>query len=542
METDFLVIGSGIAGLSFALRAAELGTVTIVTKKEKIDSATNLAQGGIAAVLSSDDSVFNHIDDTLYSGAGLCKGDVVEMVVRSGAARIEDLISMGVEFVKDKRTGKLDLGREGGHSHRRVAHCNDLTGREIERALLAAVKAHQSIDLRENNAAIDLIIHNRSTAHRKCVGAYVYEASGIVQAYKAKVTVLCAGGCGKVYLYTSNPDIATGDGIAMAFRAGAKIANMEFVQFHPTCLYHPAAKNFLISEAVRGEGAVLIDKLGNPFMHKYDSREELATRDSVARAIDTEMKKQGLDCVYLDITSRSESFLQKRFPTIYAKCKQFGITISQDPIPVVPAAHYMCGGVVVDMHGSTSVDGLMALGETANTGLHGANRLASNSLLEAVVYAENCYTFCRNQHQEILNSTINNVDEWSAGEAENLEEEILINHNWDLIRRTMWNYVGIVRSNKRLELARSRMSDIVGEIEQHYRNYHVSMNMIELRNISLVAMMIIEAALLRRESRGLHFSRDFPNLDRNYQQWHVFARKRGLEFSEMECVEKKRIE
>lgn len=541
METDYLIVGSGIAGLSFALRAAQLGRVVVVTKKERVDSATNLAQGGIAAVLAEDDSQVEHEKDTLESGAGLCDPDVVRMVVREGPERVADLIAAGVNFITDKKTGRLDLGKEGGHSRRRVAHSYDLTGREIERALLAAVKQHPQVEVYENHAAIDLIIQGDSVGENRCVGAYVFEESGVVHSYLAKMTVLCTGGCGKVYLYTSNPDIATGDGIAMAFRAGAKVANMEFVQFHPTCLFHPQAKNFLISEAVRGEGAILTDKHGNRFMDKYDSRGELATRDSVARAIDREMKARGLDCVYLDITSKSDEFLYKRFPTIYEKCKDFGITISRDPIPVVPAAHYMCGGVVVDSFGKSSVEGLMALGETASTGLHGANRLASNSLLEAVVYAERAWNYCRDNQKQIMNRETPRVDDWSSGEAVDLEEEILINHNWDLIRRTMWNYVGIVRSDKRLNLAKERMRDILKEIEQHYRDYYVSVNMIELRNISLVAMMIIGAALHRHESRGLHYTKDYPNIQDDFQLWNVFRKKLGKQPWDMVCVEQKKI-
>ena len=541
MDTDFLVIGSGIAGLSFALRVALLGNVVVVTKKDRVSSATNLAQGGIAAVLSPDDSVEAHEHDTLESGAGLCDGEVVKMVVEHGASRIKDLMDIGVSFIQDEQTGQLDLGREGGHSQRRVAHSYDLTGREIERALLAAVKQNSNIRVFENYAAIDLLISEKDDKTKRCVGAYVLDEKGKVNVYRSRLTVLCTGGCGKVYLYTSNPDISTGDGLAMAFRAGARVTNMEFVQFHPTCLFHPQAKNFLISEAVRGEGALLTDGEGNRFMDRYDRRGELATRDSVARAIDKEMKERGLDCVYLDITSKSRSFLEKRFPTIYNKCLEFGLDISKDPIPVVPAAHYMCGGVQVDKHGRTSVDGLMALGETANTGLHGANRLASNSLLEAVVYAESAFQYCSKNIETILSKSHVKVDQWSAGAAVDLEEEILINHNWDLIRRTMWNYVGIVRSDKRLNLAKERMKDITREIEQHYRDYYVSANMIELRNIGIVAMMIIEAALQRKESRGLHFMQDYPVCKKEYQHWNIFQRSFDQKGWDMDCVDKKII-
>ena len=526
MDTEFLIVGSGIAGLSFALRVAELGRVTVITKKQRVDSATNLAQGGIAAVLSEQDRPEYHVEDTLRSGAGLCNEEVVRMVVADGGERIRDLINLGVHFVRREKGEGLDLGKEGGHSQRRVAHAYDLTGREIERALLEAVKDHSGIKVLDNHAAIDLLVHEGDQETR-CVGAYVLGENGKVYPYRAHYTALCTGGCGKVYLYTSNPDISTGDGIAMAFRAGARVTNMEFVQFHPTCLFHPRAKNFLISEAVRGEGALLVDGRGFRFMQKYDERGELATRDTVARAIDKEMKERGLDCVYLDIRSKSSKYLQKRFPTIYTRCKELGIDIAKEPIPVVPAAHYMCGGVLVDKHGRSSVEGLLVLGESANTGLHGGNRLASNSLLEAVVFAEKAFQYCRDNIEDILHRNLPEVDPWSAGEAVDLEEEILIHHNWDLIRRTMWNYVGIVRRNQRLLLAKQRMKDILGEIEEHYRNYSVTANMIELRNISTVAMMVIEAALHRRESRGLHFISDYPERNDDQRCWNIFQRIQG---------------
>ncbi|MEE4242868.1 MAG: L-aspartate oxidase [Desulfopila sp.] len=523
MKTDFLIVGSGIAGLSFALKVAKLGKVALITKKEQVNSATNLAQGGIAAVLSVDDSVGHHVTDTLISGADLCDEDIVSMVVENGPARVHDLIDIGVNFVREENGKTLNLGREGGHSRRRVAHANDLTGSEIEKALLSAVQSEKNIDVYENHAAVDLLVtEDTITGRRQCYGAYVLQENDVILKFEAKLTTLCTGGCGEVYLYTSNPDISTGDGIAMAFRAGATVANMEFVQFHPTCLYNPLAKNFLISEAVRGEGGVLVDKDGHRFMHKYDVRGELATRDTVARAIDKEMKARGLDCVYLDITSKSRKYLSQRFPAIFSRCLDFGIDISKDPIPVVPAAHYMCGGVVVDHHGCSSVAGLMVLGESANTGLHGGNRLASNSLLEAVVFAENAYNYCSLHLQEILGTTIPNVESWYCGEAVDLDEEVLISHNWDVLRRTMWNYVGIVRKTKRLVLAKKRISDMMTEIEEHYKTYHVSANMVELRNISMVAMLIIEAALARKESRGLHYVEDYPDISANGRFWNIF--------------------
>jgi L-aspartate oxidase len=544
MDSDFLVVGSGIAGLSFALKVSQLGSVVIVTKKRDIDTATNLAQGGIAAVLSDDDSFEMHEQDTLISGAGLCDLDVVKIVVEEGPERVRELVELGVQFVREEGgVNRLSLGREGGHSKRRVAHAYDLTGKEIERALLEKVKATPNISFFENYSAVDLLVLQKSidgTTKKVCVGAYILEENGGVVAYRAKITTLCTGGSGKVYLYTSNPDISTGDGVAMAFRAGAKVANMEFVQFHPTCLFHPRAKNFLISEAVRGEGAILVHGDGTRFMKNYDKRLELATRDTVARAIDKEMKERGVDCVYLDISGKDSEFLKKRFPTIYAKCLSYGIDITKEPIPVVPAAHYMCGGILTDIWGRSSIEGLFALGETACTGLHGGNRLASNSLLEAVVFSERAYQYCEKNWSIISQKNHDPVDEWKAGVAIALNEAILINHNWDLIRRTMWNYVGIVRTTKRLELAKKRLEDIAIEIEQHYKDYYVTANMVELRNIVWVALMIIHAALKRKESRGLHYIVDYPHQDEKFRNWEIFCRKeKAVVPWEIEsCIEK----
>lgn len=539
MECDFLIVGSGIAGLSFALRAAQLGKVVIITKKSEVDTATNLAQGGIAAVLSESDSKRIHVNDTLISGAGLCKKEIVDLVVDNGPKRVKDLIALGVDFVKDdKDSSGLSLGQEGGHSRRRVAHAHDFTGKEIERALLEKMKQEPNIQILENHRAIDLLMvdewSEKKGNTRYCTGAYVLSGERTVEAYKARVTILCTGGTGKVYLYTTNPDIATGDGLAMAFRAGAVMANMEFVQFHPTCLYHPKAKNFLISEAVRGEGAVLVDRDGRPFMEKYDNRKDLATRDTVARAIDKEMKERGVECVFLDITHKDKEYVKKRFPTIYARCLEYGVDITSELIPVVPAAHYMCGGVETDSWGKTSVEGLLALGETACTGLHGANRLASNSLLEAVVFAERAYEYCADNWAEISQKQFPLIESWKDGGAQKLNEEILINHNWDLIRRIMWNYVGIVRTVKRLELAKKRMEGIGLEIEQHYRDYFVTPNMIELRNIALVSMLIIQSALTRKESRGLHYLVDYPKPLDVYAHDTRLRRKKDSKAGEIE--------
>lgn len=528
MDCDFLVVGSGIAGLSYALRVAGHGTVIIVTKKAESDTATNLAQGGIAAVLDESDSCDEHIADTLRSGDGLCDYDVVRQVVSAGRERIADLIGYGVRFVTEEGSDRLSLGKEGGHSHRRVAHAYDLTGKEIETALLYQVKNHNNIILLENHMAIDLLVSGDGEM-RRCFGAYVIGPDDRVASYTSRYTVLCTGGAGKVYLYTSNPDIATGDGVALAYRAGADVANMEFVQFHPTCLFHPRAKNFLISEAVRGEGARLLDGRGRQFMKKYDKRGELATRDIVARSIDREMKESGAECVFLDLRHMEPDFVKHRFPTIYERCLGYNIDITKDLLPVVPAAHYLCGGVLVNRHGVSSIGSLLALGEVSCTGLHGANRLASNSLLEAVAYAERAASFCVEGSGSDNRLWESSVSQWQPGECEELDEEVLISHNWDIIRRIMWNYVGIVRSEKRLTLAKQRLAEVVAEIEDHYRSHHVSKNMIELRNIGHVALLIVESARLRRESRGLHFCLDYPEKSTDFLHWTVLKRLQGGE-------------
>jgi len=516
-ETDFLVIGSGISGLSFALKAARLGRVTLVTKKKRADSATNLAQGGIAVVLSNEDNFEDHVHDTLVSGAGLCHEDVVRMVVRHGPERIAELVRMGVRFEEDPaHPGQLDLGREGGHSTRRIAHASDFTGREIERGLLERAAENPAITMLEDHLAVDLLVGSRagmSVDGESCLGAYVMAPDNTISPFLAKVTMLCTGGAGKVYLYTTNPDIATGDGVAMAFRAGARVANLEFVQFHPTCLFHPRAKNFLISEAVRGEGARLVDERGHAFMASYDPRGDLATRDTVARALDAEMKKSGDDCVYLDITHKSSEFLQKRFPNIYGKCISLGIDMARDPIPVVPAAHYLCGGVVTDVMGRTNIAGLYALGETSSTGLHGGNRLASNSLLEGVVFAHQAFVQCERDWPGLARRPHPAAPAWATGSARRMEECVLISYNWDQIRRLMWNYVGIVRTDKRLALARERMGVLLAEIRRHYQEYLLTPDLVELRNIAQVADLIIQCAITRKESRGLHYMADYPEKD-----------------------------
>ena len=526
--TDFLIIGSGISGLSFALKAARLGTVTLITKKAKKDSATNLAQGGIAAVLSGEDSFDLHIKDTLVSGAGLCHEDVVRLVVENGPARIKELMEYGIRFSSSAQDpAKLDLAREGGHSARRIAHSHDLTGREIERGLLLAADDNPRITILENHVAVDLLIGSRATADievrppftDRCLGAYVLDPHGKITAWQARATLLCTGGAGKVYLYTTNPDIATGDGIAMAYRAGANVGNLEFVQFHPTCLYHPRAKNFLISEAVRGEGARLIDEKGRAFMEKYDQRGDLATRDMVARAIDAEMKASGDDCVYLDITHKPAKFIKARFPNIYRTCLSYGIDMTSEPIPVVPAAHYMCGGVMTDTMARTSIENLYAFGETACTGLHGGNRLASNSLLEAVVFAHQAFLQCETDWPELATLHQHAVPDWHYGNAGKIEEGVLITHTWDQIRRLMWNYVGIVRTAKRLTMVQKRLVPILHDIDQYYHEFLLTPDLVELRNLGQVADLIVRCALARRESRGLHYIVDYPQPDdRNWKK------------------------
>ncbi|MFQ6113238.1 MAG: L-aspartate oxidase [bacterium] len=521
--TDFLIIGSGIAGLSYALRVAKYGTVSIVTKKEKAESNTNYAQGGIAAVLSSEDSFDLHIHDTLESGTGLCHKHAVEVLVQEGPERIQDLIHWGAHFSKKKSGNKdiFDLNREGGHSVNRIVHAKDLTGREIERALLHAAKENPNITIYENHVAIDLLTEHQlgeefeERAERiHCWGAYVLDVqSNKVKKFLASVTLLATGGCGQVYRNTTNPGIATGDGMAMAYRAGAMLANLEFMQFHPTALFHPEGKSFLISEAVRGFGGILRTKDGAAFMGKYHHMKDLAPRDIVARAIDTELKKSGADCVYLDITHLDADEIKSRFPHIYQQCLTLKLDITKEPIPVVPAAHYICGGVVTDLNGRTSISGLFACGEVACTGVHGANRLASNSLLEAVVFSHRAYLSSVKYVKSLGKFQIPALPHWSTEGTYNHEEWVLIAHDKEEVRALMSDYVGIVRSDLRLQRALRRILLIANEVEDFYKRTKITEGVIELRNIVAVAQLIVRCALYRKESRGLHFTTDYPESD-----------------------------
>jgi L-aspartate oxidase len=508
---DVLLLGSGLAGMSAALHLADRMKVALVTKHELLDGASSWAQGGIAAVLDGSDSVEHHIQDTLVAGAGLCRPEAVRFVVERGRRSVEWLVGQGVPFTReDDNQEELHLTREGGHSHRRIAHAADATGSAVQKTLVQRVKNHPNIEVLEWHIGVDLITTRKHLGDvlgpNRVWGAYVLDIKGgRVDVIGAKHTLLATGGAGKVYLYTTNPDTSTGDGVAMGWRAGAAVANMEFIQFHPTCLFHPHAKSFLISEAVRGEGGYLRLPDGERFMPRHDPRAELAPRDIVARAIDFEIKKLGIDCVFLDITHKGADFIKTHFPTIYARCLEFGIDMTVEPIPVVPAAHYTCGGLVTDLRGRAGVQGLYALGEVASTGLHGANRLASNSLLECLVFSESAAA-------DILaapESSVPDLPPWDESRVTDADEEVVISHNWDELRRTMWNYVGIVRTTKRLERARHRIQLLEDEIQEFYAHFRISNDLVELRNLVLTAELIVRSALARKESRGLHYSRDY---------------------------------
>ena len=511
-STEFLVIGSGLAGLYYALHVADQGLVTIVTKRGSSESNTNYAQGGIASVFDRTDSFASHIEDTLRVGAGLCHAEVVRGVIEEGPQHIANLAKLGADFTR-RSSGEFDLGREGGHSHRRVVHAGDLTGQEIQRTLLAAANRHPNIRILENHMAIDLLIADRGGSQQACFGAYVLnQHTDEILPLAARCVLLAAGGAGKVYLYTSNPDVACGDGIAMGYRAGAAVANMEFFQFHPTLLFHPLAKNFLISEALRGEGGILRLLDGTPFMDAVHELKSLAPRDVVARTIDTELKRTGQDHVLLDMTHVPPEQLVERFPGIHARCLELGIDMRRQPIPVVPGAHYCCGGLVVDAEGRTSVRNLLAAGEVTCSGLHGACRLASNSLLEALVFGARAARVALESQGAVPPA----VEPWQPGAAVPSDEAVVVSQNWDEIRRSMWNYVGIVRTNKRLERARRRIELIRDEIREYYWNFLITSDLVELRNLALVAHLVVESARRRKESRGLHYNADFPQSDARF--------------------------
>jgi len=522
IEKDFIIIGSGIAGLTFALKASQFGSVAIISKDALDESATLYAQGGIASVMTGDDSFELHANDTLEAGRGLCREDVVRIICREGPSCVRELIELGVQFTRI-RGEDYHLSREGGHSKDRILHANDLTGREIEHTMIEAINSRENMDIFSHHMLIDFITLSRldskvepGSSQDEALGAYILDVkNNQVKTFVGKVTLLASGGAGKVYLYTSNPDTATGDGIAAAYRAGAKISNMEFVQFHPTCLYHPQAKSFLISETVRGEGGILRLKDGSTFMENYHSLGCLAPRDIVARAIDHEMKKSGDDCVFLDTTHIEGYRTRERFPNIYQTCRKFGFDMAREPIPVVPAAHYTCGGVAVDLNGQTNIRRLFASGEVCYSGLHGANRLASNSLLEGLVLSHRAVSKATSllKSDDFNKLITRDIPEWDSGNAVDSDESVVVSHNWDEIRRLMWNYVGIVRSDKRLHRAERRIELLLDEIKEYYWNFTITKNTLELRNIALTARLIIMGALERKESRGLHFTLDYTRTD-----------------------------
>ena len=517
LEYDVLIIGSGAAGLSLALKLADHSNVAVLSKNALIEGATFYAQGGVSAVLDRHDSIQSHVQDTLAAGVGLCDPKIVHFVVERAQESINWLVNMGVDFTRSngpsETSSAFHLHKEGGHSHRRVIHAADATGKAIETTLESRVRQHKNIDLFEHHIAVDLITNNKFLKDKcRCIGAYVLDdKKKNVKVFRARNVVLATGGAGKVYLYTSNPDSCTGDGIAMASRIGCRIVNMEFIQFHPTCLYHPMAKSFLISEALRGEGAKLILNDGNSFMKRYDNRQELAPRDIVARAIDYEMKRLGCDCVYLDISHKPQKFIKQHFPNIFKRCLDLGINMATDRIPVVPAAHYTCGGIMVNKNGQTDIPGLYAIGEVSYTGLHGANRMASNSLLECFVFAHSAFKHIKETLPEI--KMPEKISEWDESRVTNSDEEVVVSHNWDEIRRFMWDYVGIVRTTKRLHRAHHRIKLLQSEISEYYGNFRITKDLIELRNLATAAELIIESALKRKESRGLHYTTDYPAID-----------------------------
>jgi L-aspartate oxidase len=529
-QADTLVIGTGIAGLLFALQMAEAGSVLVLTKSEARITNTWMAQGGIAASWLAEDSWESHVEDTLVAGGDLCRREVVEFVAQRARERVEDLIARGCLF--DKRDDGYDLHREGGHSIRRILHSKDSTGAEIMRALLAAVKADPNIEVREHRMVVDLITEGSLARQRgqlppapdRVLGLYALDGeSGAVECYAGKVVALCTGGAGKVYTYTSNPDVASGDGVAIGWRAGTRIANMEFVQFHPTCLYHPEARNFLISEALRGEGGILRNGGGEAFMERYDDRKELAPRDIVARAIDAELKRLGEDCAWLDMTHMTREQVEHHFPSIDERCRSLGIDMAKSPIPVVPAAHYQCGGVVTDMKAETDIANLFAIGEVACTGLHGANRLASNSLLEAAVFAKEAAMVAKDRLGAV--TLVNELPAWDEGTASEPDEQVVIKQIWDEVRRFMWNYVGIVRTNRRLLRARKRIDLVQEEIQTYYWDFKLTGDLVELRNLATVAELVVECALRRHESRGLHYNADYPEPDTRFLRDTVLKRR-----------------
>ena len=513
---EVLIIGGGAAGLSLALRLAHHARIAVIAKGPEDSGSTYHAQGGISAVLRPDDSFESHIADTLNAGGGLCDEEAVKLTIEKGPENIQWLADLGVPFSTDRhKNGKKSyhLTREGGHSHRRVIHAADRTGQALETTLLNHARHYDNIEIFDHHIAVDLITgHKLGLDHNRCIGAYVLnKEKDRVETFQARYVILASGGASKVYLYTSNPDGSTGDGIAMAWRAGCSIANMEFMQFHPTCLFHPEAKSFLLTEALRGEGGLLKLPDGERFMDQFDERAELAPRDIVARAIDHEMKRLGAECMYLDISHKSAAFIRSHFPTIYAKCLEFGINISKQPVPVVPAAHYTCGGVKTNLYGQTDIDSLYAIGETAFTGLHGANRMASNSLLECLVFAQSASNHIISQLKEP--HSWETIEDWDESRVTNSDEEVVVSHNWDELRRFMWDYVGIVRTDKRLKRAKSRVDLLLSEIDEYYGNFRITNDLLELRNLATVADLIIRCAMQRKESRGLHYTLDYPDKD-----------------------------